>query len=98
MGASKTGLDEYKKNGKSVFAVKIISIEDYPHVTGAKTIKFLRPNGNQAEANLLPAWVQEHNPQVGGYWVVDDTENGRTQAKFEADAQKFEREYKKEKR
>lgn len=82
MAAKKTRLKEYKHGNQSVFAAQITAVEDAPaellvNHPGAKTIHFIKPTG-PSRAHMIPKWVEENNPQVGDYFVVEDDEHGRT--------------------
>ena len=69
MSAAKTGLPEYRRGTVSVYAAKITAIEQHK-VSGALKLYF---GDLDKEANVRPEWVLNNNPQVGGYFVVEDT-------------------------
>lgn len=100
MAAHKTRLREYKEGEKSVFAAQITAVEDAPTELlvshpGARTIHFIKPTG-PSRAHMVPAWVKQHNPQVGDYFVVEDDEHGKTSCRT-MNATAFNNKYKEKK-
>lgn len=84
MAASKTRLTKYLgKDGAAVYAAKITEIVPFAPPVGARTLKF-GELGKQS--HLIPQWVADHGPQVGGYFVVYDASEGQTLARYESAA------------
>lgn len=81
MAASKTRLTKYLgKNGTEIFAAKITEIRPFAPPEGARTLIFGELN---RRSNLIPQWVADHGPQVGGYFVVYDASDGQTLCRYE---------------
>ena len=81
MAASKTRLTKYLgADGAAVYAAKITSIEPFVKMPGALTLKF---GELDKQAHLIPAWIAEHSPQVGGYFVAYDLPDGQTMCRYE---------------
>lgn len=85
MSASKTRLTKYLgKDGDSVYAAKITEIIPFTPVgapPGSATLKF---GELDKKANLVGAWISEHQPVVGGYFVVYDKPDGQTLCRFDS--------------
>lgn len=89
--ASKTGLPEYKKGDKVVYASQIVAMMPFKSEVydGAMTIWF---DGADKKAHMIPSWVTQNAPEVGGYWCVRDTETGSSEC-FYKSAPDFEKEF-----
>lgn len=93
MQACKTGLSTFtNKTGNPVYAEKITAMEllepaqkDHP---GSTTLIF---GESDKQAHLIGTWMAENKPEVGGYFVVKDTDCGNGKAIF-VPAEVFERE------
>lgn len=83
MAASKTRLTKYLgKDGAAVYAAKITEIVPFTMAgapAGSATLKF---GELDKKSNLIGPWVAEHNPQVGGYFVVYDMPDGQTLCRY----------------
>lgn len=81
MAASKTRLTKYLgKDGDAVYAAKITEIVPFSPPVGARTLMF----GELGKrANLIPRWISDHGPQIGGYFVVYDASDGQTLCRYE---------------
>lgn len=79
--------------GSQVFAGKITRMEPcaWAQTThpGAQTLWL---DELDAKADMIPAWVNVHQPSVGGYLVVSDDADGTTRCTFQ-DASAFELNY-----
>lgn len=66
--SAKSGLPEYFGDGESVWAAKITSVEPFNRgdLIGCARLGFAEEDRH---ANIIPRWVQQFNPQVGGYFV-----------------------------
>lgn len=91
MSAWKTGLPEYRQGESRVYAGKITAVEPFD-MAGLPGCAKLRFGDLDKEANVQPYWVNEEQPQVGGYFVVIDLPSGRPTA-FYLPAHEFERRY-----
>jgi hypothetical protein len=95
MSAAKTRFPAYMKGGEKVYAAKITSIEPFarhwlpPELSGSMRVTF---GDIDRHANIVPSWLNQHNPQVGGFFVVRDGPNG-TVAEYVAPEQ-FAQSYK----
>jgi hypothetical protein len=80
VGAAKTRLTKYLgKDGAAVYAAKITEILPFSPPVGARTLIF---GELKKRSNLVPQWVADHGPQVGGYFVVYDAD-GQTLCRYE---------------
>lgn len=99
MSARKTRLREYEGEGKPVFAAEITAVElseeHQLHHPGAKTIRFMKPTG-PSKAHMVPRWVEEHDPKVGDFFLVEDDEQGRTSCRI-VHATEFKKRFKEKK-
>lgn len=93
--AVKTGLPEYKRGDKSVYAAKITGMELFLAVQrqhpGATTLFF---GEIDSKSNLIPKWMEEQKPEVGGYFVVEDGDDGNDFTVFVPESE-FENNYQK---
>ena len=85
--ASSTRLPAYQRGDKTVYAAKITGIElcqsrqhDYP---GAMTLLF-GEIGKRSE--LKPVWLNQYHPEIGGYFVVEDGDDGYHKTTYESEA------------
>lgn len=76
MSAHKTGLTHYiRVDSKDVYAEKITGIEliqgvqHIPELVNSKTLWF-----GERKADVKGKWVDKNNPQIGGWFVVEDVE------------------------
>lgn len=90
MAASKARLTKYiGADGSAVYAAKITEIVPFEAVPGALTLQF---GDLDKRANLVPEWIAQHKPKVGGYFLVFDRADGQTLCRFESDVA-MERDY-----
>lgn len=84
MAASKTRLTKYLgKDGAAVYAAKITEIVPFIMAgapAGSATLKF---GELDKKSNLIGSWIAQHQPQVGGYFVVYDMPDGQTLCRYE---------------
>lgn len=87
MSASKTRLTKYLgKDGAAVYAAKITEIVPFKMAgapAGSATLKF---GELDKKSNLIGPWIEEHQPQVGGFFVVYDMPDGQTLCRYESAA------------
>ena len=70
-----------KRDGSGhVFAAQISEVRPF-HMPGSQTLLFSNSN---KRVNLIPAWVRANNPQVGGYFVVEDDAHANTICRYVA--------------
>lgn len=85
MAASKTRLTKYRgKDGTAVYAAKITEIVPFTMPgapAGSATLKF---GELDKKSNLVGSWVAEHRPQVGGYFIVYDRNDGQTFCRYDS--------------
>jgi hypothetical protein len=82
MDSAGTGFQSYRSGEEKVHAAKIVSIEPYDGF-GSGHLTVIFEDGGRS--HLHAAWVQKHNPQVGGYFVVaDDWASYASASEFEA--------------
>lgn len=90
MSASKTRLTKYLgKDGAAIYAAKITEIYPFVKMPGAFTLKF---GELDKQAHLVPLWMAENHPEVGGYFVAYDLPDGQTKCRYETSdgmAQKY---------
>jgi hypothetical protein len=84
MSAEKTGLKKYTtvtNQAGCAYAGRIEAVAAYNKIgapSGAKTLTF---SDSPKRVNLIPEWIAQNNPAVGGYFVVEDL-HGNTVCKF----------------
>lgn len=98
MRAHKTGLPTYKHKGKDVFVAKITAIQNMittpPQDPDARKLVF---GELDKVSNLTGAWMRENKPEVGGYFVVSDTDDGVGKAEH-IDSVRIDKDYVKDKK
>ena len=86
MSARGTKLQEYKNAaGASVFAAQITAIEDFnePHApVGSRTLFFTKLGGRQSRSHLIGSWIREYQPEVGGYFIIEDESNNTMSCRY----------------
>lgn len=85
MAASNTRLTKYLgKEGAAVYVAKITEIVPFTQAgapPGSKTLMF---GELDKRSNLIGQWISEHDPKVGGYFVVYDLPDGQTMCRYES--------------
>ena len=84
--ANKTGLPCYKRGETLAYCAKITGMEicqSRQHdFLGAMTLLF-GDIGKRSE--LKPVWLNQYHPEIGGYFVVEDGDDGFTKTTYESE-------------
>jgi len=93
MAASKTGLHHFKDaDGKSVYAARISTITEFKPAGAPVGSMRLFFSDLDKQVNLVGQWIRDHNPRVGGYFVVEDSVESGTSCRY-MDGLEFDKRY-----
>jgi len=94
MSASRTGLHHFKgDDGKSVYAAKITTITEFKPAGAPQGSMRLFFGDLDKQVNLVGQWIRDNNPEVGGFFLVEDMEGGNTSCRYVPE-RSFNKQYK----